>query len=341
MATTYDAQPWSLVDRIMPPQQRKSAAELGEQLDLGRGDRVSKQSAFWLMLSLAAVIATAGIIEDSTATVIGAMIIAPLATPIMGMALGIAGADSRTVRHAAAYVGTGGIAVVLVGLCGSLVLPATENLLSNSQISGRTSPTLVDLVAAIATGFAGAIGLSRRDVSDVIPGVAVAISLVPPLAVVGICLGQGAPDLALGALVLFASNVIAMILAGTLVYAIVYRTDPSTAGVSASRRSRVALVAVLVLITVPLAANTVAAVLVARWTNTVDSAAKQWLADDPGSEVVDVTFDSRTAVIDVLSPNELPPTSTLIASLDGKIPSGVKVTINDVDGRTIDAGAVS
>src|SRR6478752_6282430 len=71
-------------DRVLPENQRRTLDELSEDLDLRSGDTRAKQSAFWTMLVLSAVIATAGVLADSTATVIGAMIIAPLSTPIMG-----------------------------------------------------------------------------------------------------------------------------------------------------------------------------------------------------------------------------------------------------------------
>ncbi len=79
---------------------------------------------------------------------------------------------------------------------------------------------MLDLVGAVATGLAGAVALARRDVAAVLPGVAIAISLVPPLAVVGLCLGQGAGLLAVGALLLFLSNLLALVLAGTFVFAV-------------------------------------------------------------------------------------------------------------------------
>ena len=79
----------TLAQRLLPPQQRRPVAEVLDQLELDGGDRASKRSAFVIMLVIAAIIAIAGVIADSTATVIGAMIIAPLSTPIMGIALGI------------------------------------------------------------------------------------------------------------------------------------------------------------------------------------------------------------------------------------------------------------
>jgi|tagenome__1003787_1003787.scaffolds.fasta_scaffold20968041_4 uncharacterized membrane protein len=86
---------------------------------------------------------------------------------------------------------------------------------NNSQVAGRVSPTLIDLLTALATGAVGAFALVRSDVSGTLPGVAIAISLVPPLAVVGITLESGAPHQSLGALMLFGTNVAAIIATGT------------------------------------------------------------------------------------------------------------------------------
>ena len=88
---------------------------------------------------------------------------------------------------------------------------------NNSQVAARVSPRLIDLVAALATGAVGAFALVRSDVSDTLPGVAIAISLVPPLVVVGLTLESGVPDESLGALLLFGTNVAAIIATGTLV----------------------------------------------------------------------------------------------------------------------------
>lgn len=329
-----------ILGHVLPPTRRKSPEEVSDQLDLSSGDRTSKQSAFWTMLVLAAVIATAGVIGDSTATVIGAMIIAPLGTPIMGMALGVVLENATTLRHSALFVVLGSAAVVSIGVIGSLALPSTTELISNPQIASRTAPTLVDLVAAIATGFAGAVGLARRDVSDVLPGVAIAISLVPPLAVVGICLGQWQPDLALGALLLFASNVLAMVLAGMLTFTVAFRIGDSARQAATSRRRYLAIGTLMVLIIIPLALNTASTILINTWTSRVHNAATDWLAAIPKAEVLDVTFASRTAVISVLTPADLPPTSDLVDSLKGKVPSGVKIVIDGARGERESAGSV-
>lgn len=84
-------------------------------------------------------------------------------------------------------------------------------------LTDRVSPRLIDLLAALATGAVGAFAMVRADVSDTLPGVAIAISLVPPLAVVGLSLESGAPEQALGALLLLGTNAGA-IATGTVVF---------------------------------------------------------------------------------------------------------------------------
>lgn len=141
--------------------------EIRDAVYLFRGDVVSKQSRFWLLLVLSAGIATAGIVADSTATVIGAMIIAPLATPIQGVAVAIAyGELPPLLRSAGVLVGA---VVVVIGMAAlmAVVLPELNPPKDNSQITGRVAPTLVDLVAAAFTGLAGAFAIGRRDIGDV------------------------------------------------------------------------------------------------------------------------------------------------------------------------------
>jgi hypothetical protein len=108
------------IRRLPPEQQRRTLDELTADLDLREGDAQSKQSAFWTMLVLSAVIASAGILTDSTATVIGAMIIAPLSTPIMGIALAIA---KRERNGSLRFVAAGVVLVVCVGVWGSRSRP--------------------------------------------------------------------------------------------------------------------------------------------------------------------------------------------------------------------------
>ncbi|MEU5881460.1 DUF389 domain-containing protein [Spirillospora sp. NPDC047279] len=327
--------PTGVRDRLVPEAQRRTLEELTDDLDLRAGDRTSRYSAFWTMLVLSAVIAAAGVMADSTATVIGAMIIAPLSTPIMGMALGLV----KRSRTGAGWFVLGGVtAVVAVGLLASLALPGSYQLLANGQISGRTSPGLADLVAAMATGLAGAVALARRDVAAILPGVAIAISLVPPLVVVGVCLGAGAPALALGALVLFLSNMLSLVLAGTFVFAVLGYVDvPANAS---RRRAVLALSGLGLLVAIPLLLSTVANYMFAAWEDGVRATAARWLADEPGASVIGVRRESATFHIAVRTPSGLPPTDRLLADLRGTVPDGLPIVVESTQGRMVTIGRV-
>jgi uncharacterized hydrophobic protein (TIGR00271 family) len=148
----------------------------------------------WALLVLASVIATAGVVADSTATVIGAMIVAPLMTPILGIVLAVALGDRSNLFRSILLVIAGAAAVIAVGWLLGQLSPVDAVAPGNSQVASRVSPRTVDLIAALATGAVGAFALVRSDVSDTLPGVAIAISLVPPLAVVGLTLEAGRND---------------------------------------------------------------------------------------------------------------------------------------------------
>jgi uncharacterized hydrophobic protein (TIGR00271 family) len=303
---------------------RRSAEDLRDRLDLSRGDVAAKRSAFWVMLTLSGVIAAAGVLIDSAATVIGAMIIAPLATPIFGVAFGVVSGSTGLVGRSLRRVSLGALAVVAIGVAVVTVSPENADLVQSSQVLSRTLPRLGDLLAAIATGLAGSFAVMRKDLSDALPGVAIAISLVPPLVVVGVCLGAGALFQALGALILFLSNVAAMIATCTLVLALSgYRRR-----FRGSIRGYVAVTGFLIAVAIPIAFNSVALLLVSQWTAEVDQTATAWISQTPGAEVESTKWEGRTLVITVRSPQQLPPLGELERAVyRGNLPSAVKLSV--------------
>ncbi|WP_062386406.1 TIGR00341 family protein [Demequina iriomotensis] len=185
------------------------------------GSRVRAQyTRFWLLLILASVIATAGVVADSTATVIGAMIVAPLMRPIQGTMLSTVLGDHRNLVRSVSTMVAGAAAAIGVGFVIGLIVIQPITAATNGQVAGRVSPGVVDLLAALATGVVGSIALLRSDISDTLPGVAIAISLVPPLTVVGLTMESGAWSQAAGALLLFLTNVAAILATGSVVMAI-------------------------------------------------------------------------------------------------------------------------
>ena len=311
---------------------------MSDELELGTGDSQSKQSAFWTMLSLSAVIASAGVLADSTATVIGAMIIAPLSTPIMGIALAVV---KRHRNGSVAYVCLGALIVVGVGAAFSLFLPPTYDLIDNSQIASRVAPNLIDLIAALATGLAGSVALARRDVAAVLPGVAIAISLVPPLAVAGVCLGQGALSLAGGAAMLFLSNLVSLVLAGIFVFTVMgYSTTARERSIGNQRRTYLTITALFAVVVFALGANTVLTYQTTRWERAVEAAATDWLADAPGASVDSVHLHGTTFDVHVTAPGKFPPGATLLDELNGNVPDGFKVIVTGAKGKTVEVGTV-
>jgi uncharacterized hydrophobic protein (TIGR00271 family) len=181
-------------------------------------DRNRRLTRFWLLIILASVIATSGVAGDSGATVIGAMIVAPLMTPILGTMLGIVLGDGRNFFFSFIHVLGGGGIAILIGYLYGLGLEDSQILSeNNTQIASRVEPKMTDLVAALATGAVGAISLVRKDIADTLPGVAIAISLVPPLCVVGLTLSTGNGDEAAGAMLLFATNVASILVLGVII----------------------------------------------------------------------------------------------------------------------------
>ncbi len=170
---------------------------------------------FAVLLLLSTVIATYGVLGDSTATIIGAMIIAPLMIPIMGTAAGLVMGDMGRAGRSFLKV-VGGVAGVIFAawFIGRFLNTTVVSFTTNSAITGRISPSLTDLMIALASGAAGAFAMSRSDVADSLPGVAISISLVPPLCVVGIGLSAGEWIVASGAMLLFVTNFLSILLAG-------------------------------------------------------------------------------------------------------------------------------
>ena len=248
-------------------------AELADKLYFDRDPGGDAYLRFWVLLVLSTVIATGGVMTDSTAAVIGAMIVAPLMTPIMASALAVVTGDLSHLGRSLAMV-AGGV-VVAIGLSWAIafISPTIVTEASNSQIAARVAPRTLDFVVALASGAAGAFAISRAKVIDALPGVAIAISLVPPLCVVGVTLANGEPSAAAGALLLFATNFLAILAAGGGTLALMGFGRVALAGVSPHARRRVAAVIVIasLVVLIPLAATSARVIrdsLIARDVNT-------------------------------------------------------------------------
>lgn len=171
--------------------------------------------SFYAMLATATLIASFGLIANSTAVIIGAMLVAPLMTPILGIALALVRGDARLLGRAVRAEGTGIIlAVGIAALFGSLPLAVEVT----PEMLARTQPNLLDLLVAILAGFAGSFALVNERLSPALPGVAIATAIVPPLANTGLCLAVAAYQGASGSFLLFLANFLAILLVASATF---------------------------------------------------------------------------------------------------------------------------
>jgi len=296
-------------------------------------------SRFCILIALASVIAAAGVAADFTATVIGAMIVAPLMTPILGTMLSVVLADRRNLIRSLLLIAGGGLVAIAIGWLAGLVVVNEVIAEANSQVASRVHPRLVDLIAALATGAVGSVALVRSDISDTLPGVAIAISLVPPLSVVGFTLQAGKPDQALGAALLFMTNAAAILGSGTVVMAlygvhrlVVPAADPERRTIN--RRTAVIVIAAMVLaVSVPLTATSMTLARdTSREARTL--AAARSFGDAVGWKTGNATR-SGVVTVHMEGPPPLPKTDRLRKELEkrGVDPSDVRVEL--VPARTV------
>ncbi|MCK8601672.1 DUF389 domain-containing protein [Desulfoferrobacter suflitae] len=170
---------------------------------------------YYALISAASLIASLGLVANSPAVVIGAMLVSPLMTPIFGTALGmIRGDGSLFGRAVRAEIGGVLLAIAFGALFGTL--PLTTEV--TPEMLARTSPTLLDLLVAVFAGLAGTLAVVDERISPALPGVAISTAIVPPLSTCGLCLAVGAFNGAYGAFLLFFANFMAILVVSALVF---------------------------------------------------------------------------------------------------------------------------
>jgi uncharacterized hydrophobic protein (TIGR00271 family) len=285
---------------------------------------------FFVLMGLSAAIASMGVITDSTAVVIGAMLVAPLMTPLMGMAISLMMGWPNRLRRST-VVALGGIVFAIgIGVLFGFVAPAVIDTATNGQIIARTSPTVLDLITAIAAGAAGAYALSRPDVSDSLSGVAIAISLVPPLTVVGIAYSQADWSAGNGALLLFATNMITILLVGGVTF-ILTGIIPIQRAADNQYRVRTATyttVAAAVLIIGSLLINGAEVAINTFQQSTVESEIDSWLSEASTHRLVSAQLDGDVVNVVVIGPSDgLPELQTLADRLTDELDKTITVNV--------------
>lgn len=201
-----------MVRRAVPQLAKADRVHLVDRLQSGS----SFNFDFISLISLSTIIAALGLLDNSAAVVIGAMLVAPLMTPLVGMGFALIQANERLFKTSIRSVCFGfAVAFGISALLGLLVT-LFSSLGISPQMASRDTPSLVDLFVALFSGVAGAYAMSRPNLLSALPGVAIAAALVPPIATSGMSLTMGDFALSGGAALLFFTNIVAIVL-GTAV----------------------------------------------------------------------------------------------------------------------------
>lgn len=193
---------------------KASTGEFKELFQVLR-ENAKPRTPYLVLMALSTLLATFGLFADSSPVVIGAMILAPLMAPIISLSM-------ATLRHDRALLVNSAL-TILVGLaialtCSVLITLVTPIDVAGQEILARTRPNLLDLGIAVVSGMAGAYAHAREEVARTLAGVAIAVALVPPLAVAGIGLGWMDAEVFLGAGLLLLTNLAGIVLAAALTF---------------------------------------------------------------------------------------------------------------------------
>ena len=167
---------------------------------------------FMMLTALSTSIAAFGLIQSSAAVVIGAMLVAPLMTPMLGAGLALLQGNRNLLLEALKSIALGFALALLIGCLVGLLSPVK---VLTEEMQARGAPTLLDLSVALLAGFAAAYAYARPHLLAALPGVAIAAALVPPIATTGVCLALGEIGVAAGAALLFGTNVVSIIVGAT------------------------------------------------------------------------------------------------------------------------------
>ncbi len=291
-----------LVQRGITPEERRGVLE--DLFVFGKDNQKPYLVRMSILLILSTIIATAGLLSDSAAVVIGAMLVAPLMNPVMAAAGSVVMGWSHRFYASLWLVFLMG--VVALSLSALLAALSPELIFIPEQVQARTRPTYYDLLIALAAGSAGAYTIARKE-SGAIPGVAVAVALLPPLASAGILLTTGEFELATRAIVLFLTNLVAMILAGALTFMAVGVSPPAARKKTAMFvKTQIGLfIALTIAISVPLWFYSEKVLFNAHYQAAKSEILQNWLRQNKLELVdVDIFRETKTLTLSLVGPNQ-------------------------------------
>lgn len=243
---------WQSLYDLLPTLTSQEQIELYQRMRQASTPNIN----YFVLIALSAVIATLGLLLNSPAVIIGAMLVAPLMSPIVASSVGIVFGDARMLRSALTSTLQGVLLGIFIAILLTLIAPIGS---PTPEVLARTQPTLLDLLVALASGMAGAYALGRKEVGEALPGVAIAAALMPPVCAIGIgfamaAAGTAPVTIAFGAMLLFVANLAGIIVAATLVFLLLGLRAPQRAERQRSLRQGILISLVaLAVVSIPLA----------------------------------------------------------------------------------------
>lgn len=270
----------------------KNKEEYGEVVEAIKRNIYFRGTNLWVLM-FAIIIASVGLNVNSTAVIIGAMLVSPLMGPIMGIGLGAGINDFRLLRLSAYNF----LIAIVISLISStiyfLLSPLSE---AHSELLARTTPTVYDVIIALFGGFAGIIATSSKEKGTVIPGVAIATALMPPLCTAGYGLAVGNMFFFMGAIYLFFINSVFICLATFLIVRFLHFPRHKYRDESTGHRMRLWI---WVIVTITFVPSVVIAYYMIR-RNVFETNASRFITKEmmfDGNTIIEKNIDARTRTI--------------------------------------------
>jgi uncharacterized hydrophobic protein (TIGR00271 family) len=268
------------------------------------------------MLGLASAIASLGLLQNSPAVVIGSMLLAPLMTPMIGLGLALGQANRQLAYHCGKSIGLGFLLTLAVSFLINIITPTGETL--SGEVLARGGPNVLDLFIAVFAAGAATFAMARPNIVGAIAGVAIATALVPPVCSIGISLASAELLNALGAFVLFVTNLIAIIVVSSFIFSLlgITRMRVQRRVIRRAQFGRLGLVVLLFVIAGPLSktlidqlqeGKQVPAANPVTWA--VRKALHDRVAQDEGVEIMSLGRPraQKSVMIHIASQIDLPP----------------------------------
>lgn len=315
---------WEMVSSPIPKPTASERDDIYQQMR-----RASHPSIdFFILIGLAGMIATLGLLQSNPAIIIGAMLVAPLMSPILAIAMSVVKGDVRLLRMSAEATILGVITAVGVSM---LITTITPSQINTTEILVRARPNLLDLLVALASGAAGGYAMGRKEVAAALPGIAIAAALVPPLGVVGYGTATGQLDISGGALLLFITNLVAIVFAASIVFLLLgFRPSQARMRLIVQLKFLLSLLALL-LVSIPLAVLSVSGVGQAARQNQIENVFRAEL-DSQQAQVSEILVERQGedfivhATIYALDPTTF--TETRIISLQEALSSATGTSVS-------------